>query len=71
MTAMVGPVGADTQAAKELISTAERIKRFITNPFLLLSVISLKQINQLLGVLDFTAPDGGIAGWACQPEEHS
>jgi hypothetical protein len=38
MTAIVGPVGADTQAANEAISVAERIKRFITNPFLLLGV---------------------------------
>jgi len=33
MMAMVGPVGADTQATKELMSATERIKRFITNPF--------------------------------------
>jgi hypothetical protein len=35
MMAMVGPVGADTQATKELMSAAERIKRFIADPFLL------------------------------------
>jgi hypothetical protein len=60
MTATVGPVGAETQAAKELIAIRVSAVRFILNPVFIDSFIP-----SFISAFYLTDPallEGGIAG---------